>query len=233
MIKNSALFQLQFAQVQRLWRKWRRMHAVRAAGERRILVVGAVAVTWFICDSLLLTPAMSRFQSSNTRYKRASTELESKQEQQRRYSSDMVAMTAQLKGDVERLRTDVARQKKDIDSFQEGLVPARDMRQLLQAVLTGRSDLRLMAMKTLTPEEVRKLSPGIKDMPGLFRHGLELRLQGSFHGLLEWLSTMENWPRKVLWSGLKLELDDKQQLFLTVTLFTLSPDADPLEIAAP
>ncbi|MEY2844377.1 MAG: hypothetical protein RI920_2414, partial [Pseudomonadota bacterium] len=35
MIKNSPMFQLQFAQVQRLWRKWRRMHAVRAAGERR------------------------------------------------------------------------------------------------------------------------------------------------------------------------------------------------------
>ncbi len=233
MIRNSAMFQLQFAQVQRLWRKWRRMHAVRALGERRILVVGAVAVTWFICDSLLLTPAMSRFQSSNSRYKRANSELESKQEQQRRYSSDMVAMTAQLKGDVERLRNSVAKQKRDIDAFQDGLVPARDMRQLLQAVLSGRSDLRLVSMKTLSSDDVRRLSPGTKDMPGLYRHGLEMRLQGSFHGLLEWLSTMESWPRKLLWSGLRLELDDKQQLFLTVTLFTLSPDVDPLEIASP
>jgi MSHA biogenesis protein MshJ len=233
MIRNSAAFQLQFAQVQRLWRKWRRIHSARAPGERRILIVGAIAVTWFICDSLLLTPALNRFQSSNARYKKSSAELSAKQEQQRRYSSDMVAITTQLKGDVERLRADVATQKKDIDAFQDGLVPARDMRQLLQAVLTGRSDLHLVSMKTLTPDEVRKLSPDIKDMPGLYRHGLELRLQGRFHGLLDWLTSMENWPRKVLWSGLRLDLDDRQQLFLTVTLFTLSPDADPLEIASP
>ncbi len=233
MTGNAALFQLQFAQVQRLWRRWRRIHAARAPGERRILIIGAIAVTWFICDSLFLTPALNRFQSTSSRYNKASAELHAKQEQQRRYSSDMAAITAQLKGDVERLRNDVAVQKKDIDAFQDGLVPARDMRQLLQTVLTSRSDLRLVSMKTLSPDEVRKLSPGIKDMPGLYRHGLELRLQGRFHGLLAWLSTLENWPRKVLWSGLRLDLDDQQQLFLTVTLFTLSPDTDPLEIASP
>ena len=44
---------------------------------------------------------------------------------------------------------------------------------------------------------------------------------------------MENWPRKVMWSGMKLELDERSQLTMTVTLFTLSPDVDPLEIAAP
>jgi MSHA biogenesis protein MshJ len=233
MIKSSATLQAQLAMVQRLWRKWRRMHSARSPSERRLLVVGAVALTWFLMDTVFFSPAMARFKSSSTRYNKANAELQSKQDEQRRYTSDLVAITAQLKGDVARLRVDVAKQKKDIDAFQDGLVPARDMHALLQTVLARHDDVRLVSMKTLSADDVRKLSPGTKDMPGLYRHGLELKLQGRFANLLEWLTAVESWPRKVLWSGLRLDVDDKQQLSLTVTLFTLSPDAEPLEIAAP
>ncbi|MEY4767048.1 MAG: hypothetical protein RI907_3721 [Pseudomonadota bacterium] len=233
MIRSSPAFQLQFAQVQRQWRKWRRVHAARASAERRILVIGALAVTWFMLDSLMLTPAFDRFKASSTRYQKANADLRSKQEQQRRYNSDMVAITAQLKGEVDRLRVDVARQKQEIDGFQDGLVPARDMRNLLQAVLGTRPDLTVVSMKTLSPDEVRKAQPGSKDTTGLYRHGIELQLAGRYQSLFEWLSTMESWPRKVLWSGMKLELDEHQQVVMTVKLFTLSPDAQPLEIAAP
>lgn len=225
--------QLQLAQVQRLWRKWRRIHAARTPSERRILIVGAVAVTWFIMDSVLLTPSLDRYQIASNRHRKASTELTQKQEQQRRYNSDMIAITAQLKGEVDRLRNEVAQQKKELDTFQEGLVPAREMREFLQGVVSSQPDVQVLSMKTLSQEDVRKASPGIKEMPGLYRHGVELKLQGRFQSLYQWLSIMENWPRKVMWSGMKLELDDRQQLLLTVTLFTLSPDVDPLEIAAP
>jgi MSHA biogenesis protein MshJ len=233
MMKSSATFQVQLAQVQRLWRKWRRVHSARSASERRLLVVGAVAITWFICDTLFFSPAMSRFKSSSVRYSKANTELQSKQDEQRRYTSDMVAITTQLKGEVERLRLDVAKQKKDIDAFQDGLVPARDMAALLQTLLAKHDDVRLLAMKTLSSDEVRKLLPGTKDMPGLFRHGVEMRLQGRFATLLNWLLAVESWPRKLMWSGMRLDVGEQQQLTLTVTIFTISPDAEPLEIAAP
>lgn len=233
MIKSSASLQLRLAQVTRLWRKWRRIHAARSPNERRLLVVCAIAITWFITDTLFLSPAMSRFKTSSTRYDKANIELRTKEDEQRRYTSDMVAMTAQLKGDVERLRVDVARQKKDIDAFQDGLVPAREMRNLLQTLLARQDDVRLVGMRTMSGDEVRKLSPGTKDMPGLYRHGMELKLQGRFASLLGWLLAAENSPRKLMWSGMRLEVDSKQQLFLTVNLFTLSPDAEPLEIAAP
>jgi MSHA biogenesis protein MshJ len=233
MIKSSASLQLRLAQVTRLWRKWRRIHAARSPNERRLLVVGAIAITWFITDTLFLTPALARFKTSSVRYDKANVELRTKEDEQRRYNSDMVAMTAQLKGDVERMRADVIRQKKDIDAFQDGLVPAREMRNLLQTLLARHDDVRLISMKTLSGDDVRKLSPGTKDMPGLYRHGMELKLQGRFASLLDWLLAAENSPRKLMWSGMRLEVDSKQQLFLTVNLFTLSPDAEPLEIAAP
>jgi MSHA biogenesis protein MshJ len=233
MIKSSASLQLRLAQVTRLWRKWRRIHAARSGNERRLLVVGAVAVTWFITDTVFLTPAVTRFKASSQRYDKASVELRNKEDEQRRYTSDMVAITTQLKGDVDRLRADVAKQKKDIDAFQDGLVPAREMRNLLQTLMARHDDVRLISMKTMTGDELRKLSPGAKDMPGLYRHGMELKLQGRFVSLLQWLLAAESSPRKLMWSGMRLEVDSKQQLFLTVNLFTLSPDAEPLEISAP
>ena len=109
MSTGSAVFQSQLARVQRIWRKWRRVHAARSVSERRLLVVGAVAVTWFLCDMLFLTPSMARFKATSDRYSKASSELKLKQDEQRRIQADMLAITSQLKGDVERLRVDVAK----------------------------------------------------------------------------------------------------------------------------
>lgn len=217
----------------RHWRRLKRAHAARTASERRLLVLGAVAVAWFISDTLLIGPSYARFKETSVRYAKVRAELNSKRAESQRVNNDIQAMTAQLKDEVEAARQRVAIQKKDIDSFQSGLVPAREMRQVLQGLLARTDGVRLVAMKTLSPEETAKLTPGVQDVPGMYRHGLDVRVSGGFNDLYEWLASVERLPRRLLWSGLRLELDEEQRLFLSVRVITLSPDAVPLEISAP
>ncbi len=217
----------------RHWRRLKRVHATRTDSERRLLVLGAVAIAWFISDTLLIGPSYASFKETSARYNKVRAELNSKRAENQRVSNDIQAMTAQLKDEVEAVRQRVAGQKKEIDSFQSGLVPAREMRQVLQGLLARTDGVRLVSMKTLSPEETAKLTPGVQDVPGMYRHGLDVRVTGGFNDLYEWLASIERLPRRLLWSGLRLELDEEQRLFLAVRVITLSPDAVPLEISAP
>lgn len=66
--------------------------------------------------------------------------------------------------------------------------------------------------------------------PTVYRHGVELTLEGGWRDLVVWLQALENSPLKVLWGGLKLEVEHHPRLLLTLRLYTLSLDAGWVEI---
>jgi MSHA biogenesis protein MshJ len=215
----------------RHWRRVKRAHAARSESERRLIVLGIVALTWFLIDAVFFTPSLTRVQEAHARLVKVKTELASKSAESARYTHDIKLMTQQLQGDVDKLRQRVAAQQEEIDSFQNGLVPARDLRKVLQAMLADTAGLSLVSMKTLGPEEAAKVLPPAQEVPGMYRHAMELRISGGFSDLHDWLLSVEGMPRKLLWSGMQLELDEEQRLFLSVRVVTLSPDTVPLEIA--
>jgi MSHA biogenesis protein MshJ len=215
------------------WRQWRRMHAARTLSERRLLVVAGVALTWFLLDQALVTPGYQSFKTASTRFKAADTNLRNQQVETARFGADLAAMENQLKGEVSRMRLVVAQQNKDLEELQHGLVPAREMREVLDGLFSRHAQVRLVSVKTLSVDEARKAGMSVQDLPGLYLHGLDVTLQGSFVDLLAWLEAAEELPRKLLWSGMQLQSDEQKGLMLTVRMFTVSPDPDPLEILAP
>lgn len=221
------------AKVQRQWRQWRRVHAARTLSERRLLVLAMVALTWFVVDFVLVTPSYKRFSEAQARVKKANGELQAKQAEATRYQNDMQMMTAQLQSEVDRIRKSVAKQHEDLEALQGGLVPAREMRGVLEGLLERGGSLRLISMKTLSPQEGQRAGAAVPELAGLYRHGLEVTLQGGFNDLLQWQKGAEQLPRKLLWSGMQLAVDEQHRVALTVRLFTLSPDIEPLEISPP
>lgn len=231
-MKKPDLAHLQTEGLKR-WRQWRRVHAARTLSERRLLVVAGVALSWFLLDQALVTPGYQAFKAASTRFKTADTTLRTQQAETARFGADLAAMENQLKGEVSRMRLVVAQQQKDLEELQSGLVPAREMRQVLDGLFSRNAQVRLVSVKTLSVDEARKAGLSVQDMPGLYLHGLDVTLQGGFVDLLTWLGAAEALPRKLLWSGMQLQSDEQKGLLLTVRMFTVSPDPDPLEILAP
>ncbi len=215
------------------WRQWRRVHGARTLSERRLLVAAGVALTWFLLDFVLVTPAYQQFKLVRQRMQVAELALRSHQAETARMAADMVAMEAQIKGELAQLRRRVDEQSRALDDAQAGMVPARQMRLVLEGLLSRNGQLRLKSMKTLSPEDVQKAGLAVVEVPGLYRHGLDVVVQGSFNDLLAWLRSVEQFPRRLLWSGMRLDTDEFGRVSLSVRLFTVSPDADPLEISAP
>jgi MSHA biogenesis protein MshJ len=65
----------------------------------------------------------------------------------------------------------------------------------------------------------------------LYRHGVEITVEGSYGDLMAWLFSLENLPDpRLLWGGVKLNVDQHPTVRLSLTVYTLSLDRAWLEL---
>ena len=80
----------------------------------------------------------------------------------------------------------------------------------------------------MTPEldkkEGAEAPAAAKPAAGLYKHGVEIRLEGAYAELADYLVRLEKTPQKLLWSNLVLSADKHPKLVLTLTVYTLSLD---------
>ena len=66
--------------------------------------------------------------------------------------------------------------------------------------------------------------PAAAPAPLLFRHGVQLVLQGSYLEMIDYLEALEAMPTQLFWGAAVLDADQYPQARLTLTLYTLSLD---------
>jgi MSHA biogenesis protein MshJ len=64
----------------------------------------------------------------------------------------------------------------------------------------------------------------------LYRHGVELQLEGGYADLLAYLQSLEALPQRLLWGALTVQVDQHPRVRMTLRLYTLSPRANWVEL---
>jgi MSHA biogenesis protein MshJ len=127
--------------------------------------------------------------------------------------------------------------------MEASLVSPQRMPSLLEDLIGRSSGLRLLSLRTLpvTPVLDKKSAEKATEKPGqngksvdasagLFKHGVEIRLEGGYQELATYLARLEKSPLKLLWSGVSLSASTHPRLVLTLTVYTLSLDRTWLTI---
>lgn len=116
------------------------------------------------------------------------------------------------------------------------LVPPERMAGLLEALLGHKRGLHLLGLRTLPVTSVleAKAGSGVADAGGqagqagqaggLYKHGVEIKLEGGYGELTDYLAQLEKSPQKLLWSSVTLSAENYPKLVLTLTVYTLSLD---------
>lgn len=74
-------------------------------------------------------------------------------------------------------------------------------------------------------------TPAAVEGAPLYRHGVEITVEGSYGDLMAWLFSLENLPGpRLLWGGVKLNVDQHPTVRLSLTVYTLSLDRAWLEL---
>lgn len=73
-------------------------------------------------------------------------------------------------------------------------------------------------------------APAAAGGQSLYRHGVELVLEGGFNDLLAYVQALEAMPQHLLWGGMSLKVQQHPTSLLTLRLYTVSRDRHWLEI---
>ncbi len=214
------------------WRSGRRAFDARALSERRLLTMALLALIVFLSDALWLTPTFERLKAIQKRQSVAIQTRDALQADATRRLGDRERRQTEARLEIKRLQDMFDQDREVLEQQQQLLAPAREMRGLLEGLLEENARLKIKGIRTLAPQEVKVPSTVELGLaPVLYRHTMEIILQGSYNEMVRWLHRVETQPSRVLWDQAQLTADDPSGLTLALTVHTFSPDKDALEIA--
>ncbi len=226
------------AQVRALTRKFDQ----RKPRERMLLCTALVAVAYMLADALWLGSAFTAFRAARQADAGAQLAL-STQQQQLDEARQLGALQVQRQqAELLDWRQRVRQGDTALRVHEESLVGADRMVGLLEQLLARHGEVRVRAMRSLGRQDLLApataaaqpapaAAPGNPgNPPSLYRHGVELVLEGGFADLLSYLRAMESLPQRVLWGSVSLKVEQHPRSVLTLRVYTISRDPNWLEI---
>lgn len=65
---------------------------------------------------------------------------------------------------------------------------------------------------------------------GIYQHGIELRMAGSYNDLLNYLAELERMPQRLMWNSVSLTVEKYPRNIMVLRVYTLSLDRSWLTV---
>jgi MSHA biogenesis protein MshJ len=193
--------------------------------ERALMFVGFAFVLVFLLNAILIDPL-------RVRQKALAAESEKLQQEMVSLQAGLQSLLKGGSQDIDSAnrarqaaaRDALARANAKILQEQRRFTPSDKMREVLAEMLERNRRLALVDLKTLPVSPLATAPAGSGGNPGLFRHGIELTVSGSYADLYEYLRTLERLPTQLYWGNAELAVAEYPSVTLKLTLYTVSFD---------
>jgi MSHA biogenesis protein MshJ len=209
--------------MKRYWQDLDQRFSKLAKRERGVLLLGGLGAILLLGFSVVdVSVAKHNVLTKQLSQTRADTATAQAQTQV------LVRQLAQNPDDYARSRiAEVSAQAAVLDAQMQGvnrgLVPPERMAQILEKMLTQTSRVRLVELQTLPVSYLIERDQS-QVGPNVYKHGIEMTLQGGYLDLLDYLSRLEALPWQMFWAQAQMDAEDYPAVRITVTVFTLSLD---------
>lgn len=134
---------------------------------------------------------------------------------------------------IDELRGQLGSYDTELRGVQQGLVPPGRMAGLLEEMLSRDSHVHLVKLRTLPVSAL--VEPASAPLPEgqppdkseptrnlVYKHGLELTVEGNYLELLDYQARLEKLPWRMFFARATIDSTDYPRVLMTVTLYTLS-----------
>lgn len=207
--------------------------------ERALIFLAIAIVLIVLVNTVLIDPLL-------TRHKKLQQEITQTQEKTSAMLTQIQTLVKTwnvdpdiaLRSRLAQLREQSDQTGKTLEDIQSGLVSPQRMPTLLEDILRHNRSLHLVALKTLPvkvlgePETTvagEAAKPAQAQKPTtpesvVYKHGVEITLEGSYLDLLRYLTEIEALPWHVFWGKADVDVEKYPKVTLTLRLYTLSLD---------
>lgn len=221
------------------WTRYLNWFAALKPRERLIVAAAAVIGIGFLGFSYGIDPALLAEQTVARELGEARLHLQTQTQIESGLRLSAQDPDAELRNELQRLQTAHGAQHERFARIEKATIPPEAMIRLLQSLLGRAPKVQLISLKSLAAEPMtlatgaeaeRKGEAAGKTPAPMYKHGLQIRLQGSFTDLLGYLQQLESEMPALGWGALELRTVDYPRAELTLTLFTLSLESAWLRI---
>jgi len=219
------------------WLKYAARYDALQLRERWLIAAAVLGGIVLIGFSLFVDPAIKRAQLAERNAAEQRVQLANLQAQSAALQSPNNDPDVAARAELAVLKQQLDALAGRMQTMESALVPPQHMPALLEDMIGRKTGLRLLALKTLPVAPLLEKKTGAEEAgaakseeklanpsAGLFKHGVEIRLEGSYQELAAYLERLEQSKMKLLWSNVSLSADKHPKLVLTLTVFTLSLD---------
>ncbi|MDQ9170220.1 MSHA biogenesis protein MshJ [Oxalobacteraceae bacterium R-40] len=214
----------------------------------RVIIFAMIAILAIaVFNALLLDPLFAKQKRLSQQVRTNQTLIGQMQTQMRQTVSDRQDPDAVNRARLKELQQQLERMHTQLVEMEKGLVSPDRMPALLGDILRRDSRLTLLSLKTLpvaplsengtvdagtmvekvaatAGANIKKAEGNLSDAEPVFRHGVEIVVQGSYMDMLQYMDALESMPWQLFWNKARLRIEEYPKATLTLTLYTLSLD---------
>lgn len=213
-----------------VWNQLNQKFQERLPRERYLLIAVAAVLFWVILDALFLSP--QREQRSML-----GSQIDSQQRKLQEYQGKIGKLpneTAEnpnvaTQREIDRLNTSLSALEGKLGVVARSLIAGDLLFLALEDVLNQTQGLVLQSLHTLPMEKVFKPINGQRNSDvELFKHSIQLKVQGNYFPIVQYLKKLEALPYHFYWEKLDYRIDENGIWGATLEVYTLSMDSNSL-----
>lgn len=239
------------------WRQWSAKFATLTRRERAIVAAAVIFGGGFLIFNFGIEPLLLRSSSAAQAESAARTELVQQQARLLGLQAQNSDPDAANKQRLAQARQKMVAIGERLAAFETGMVPPARMQAFLQGLLAKNRAIELLSLKTLPVALVGAamsvqqsqaaaatsvpvgVEPGkegaASGVPsatgeGIYQHGIELRMAGSYNDLLTYLEELERMPQRLMWNSISLTVEKYPRNIMVLRVYTLSLDRSWLTV---
>jgi len=208
--------------------------------ERFLAIAASLGVIYFLVDLTMLTPQLTRAKALRQTIAQQNAELAA-------LSGVLKALTAPGRADpLDKLRAERDALRSSVAQAESATARASaDAKtgEVIRAMVAATPGLTLVSLRTLPAElffnagaaaaaapaapaqagaSAGHSAAGTAPIPTLYKHGIELTVQGTYPALMSYLQALERNAVSSFWSSVKLDVISYPNATLKITIFNLS-----------
>lgn len=214
--------------------------------ERGLMFCAVVAVLGFLFNLLFWDPLVAEQKKLESRMRddrQKTAEIEMQiQEKVTAIRNDPDALA---KKRLAELQQKLQQTRLTMSEMQKGLVSPDKMAEVLEGILKRQEGLRLISLKSTTPEILNQPLPDIRSLATtsgngssaaakgvadpknsvggvVYKHGVELVVQGGYADIVNYLQALETMPWQFFWGRTVVSAESYPKATVTLTLYTLA-----------
>ena len=206
--------------------------------ERALLAAALVGGILMLGSTAFIEPALKRQKLFTQQLSQQQADLASQQAQILVLRSQLQDPEKALRSQLDEARKKTAAIDAELKKAGDALVPPHRVTALLEEFLTRNRGLRLLSMRTLPAQPLIERKAGDAAKPdsksdtegpaaaraNIYRHGVEIRVEGSYADLTAYLTELERLPQRLLWGRVAVDAEHYPKIVMTLTVYTLSLD---------